>query len=157
MPHLRQQIRDAVAARVTGLTTTQARVYLGRTRPLEQDHLPALFVFTRQEISRLLSLGRPRTTLRIVDLKVEGRVQLAAQGAGVDTAQACEDLLEDIALEVERKMFGEDTTFGRLVKDLVLTGTVKTVTAAGDRHEGSMLLSFDVSYATREAAPDSAV
>ncbi|MEY2654030.1 MAG: hypothetical protein RLZZ524_1058, partial [Pseudomonadota bacterium] len=49
--HLRQQIREAVAGAVTGLTTTGARVYQGRVYPLEDAQLPGLTVSSLAEVS----------------------------------------------------------------------------------------------------------
>jgi len=155
MPHVREQIRDGFAVRLAGLATTGSRVMKGRVRPLEIGFLPTLFIFTRHEVSKPISVGFPRTLRRTVGVHVEGRVQQAAV-AGVDAAEVCDDLLEAIAAEVEAAV-ASDVGFGHLVKDSVLTSTIKDVEASGDRHEGGIRLSYDVVYLTKENAPGVAV
>ena len=47
--HVRQQVRDAAVARLTGLPLTGARVFASRIRPIEQSQLPCLLVQTNDE------------------------------------------------------------------------------------------------------------
>lgn len=152
MPHVRQQIRDAFATRLTGLATTGGRVKKARARDLEADHEPTLFVFTRPEASKPISTAYPRTLLRTVTVHVEGRVQKQAASGVDETAEECEDELEAIALQVETAV-ATDPRFNKLVKDCVLTATIKDVTAEGDRHQGGIRLTYDVTYSTIENAP----
>lgn len=49
MSHLRQQIREAIVTRLTGLTTSGSRVYASRLRPLLDSELPAILVSTGGE------------------------------------------------------------------------------------------------------------
>jgi hypothetical protein len=50
--HLRQQIRAAMAAQLTGLATTGNNVYVSRTRALPQGaSLPALRIYTGRKKS----------------------------------------------------------------------------------------------------------
>lgn len=149
MSHVRQQIRDAVVARLTGLKTTAKNVMVGRTRPLPLDYDPTLLVYTTpaqsggQEAAKPLSLSFPRSIQRTMSLSIWGRVQ---------QADLPDDLLDVIAAEVETAM-ASDPTFGGLVKDSVLAGTVSQVDANGDRHEGGIRLVYSVIYITRENAP----
>ena len=87
MPHVRQQIRDQVAALLTGLITTGDRVFKSRMRP--QDQLPCLLVITADEDVETGSSGSMDRTLSVV---VRG---FAKGNAGLD------DTLDQIALEVE--------------------------------------------------------
>jgi len=54
--HLRQQIRGAVAAKLSGLTTTSTRVYQSRLHPLADSNLPCLLVNTDSEEIATLTL-----------------------------------------------------------------------------------------------------
>ena len=47
--HVRQQVREAVSTLLTGLTTTESRVYQSRITPLQANELPALLVATNGE------------------------------------------------------------------------------------------------------------
>lgn len=152
MAHARRQIRDAFAMRLTGLATTGPRVKKARARDLEDDHAPTLFIFTRQEASKPISTSIPRTLLRTVTVHIEGRVQMQAVD-GVETSEACEDVLEDIACEVETAV-ANDPVFGKTVKDSILVATVKDVEATADRHQGGIRLSYEVTYVTKETTPD---
>lgn len=149
MTHVRQQIREAAADVLDGLATTGANVLIGRTRPLTTDHPPTLLIFTPQETARALTLARPSTMQRSVTLSVQGQVAHAE-------AEDCENLLDTIAAEVETAIAG-DPTFGKLVKNTVLTSTVSRVEAKGDSHEGAIQLNFEVTYSTKENTPQIAI
>lgn len=152
MAHARQQIRDAFATRLTGLVTTGSRIKKARARDLDADHDPTLFIFTRQETSKPISTAFPRTILRAVTVHVEGRVQMQSED-GIETSEACEDALETIADEVETAV-ANDPSFGKTVKDCVLVATIKDIEATADRHQGGIRMSYEVTYATKENAPD---
>lgn len=149
MSHVRQQIRDAVVERLTGLNTTAKNVMVGRTRPLPLDYDPTLLIYTTpaqsggQETAGPISLSYPRTVRRTMSLSIWGRVQ---------QADPPDDLLDTIAAEIETAM-AADSTFGGLVKDSALAGTVSQVDANGDRHEGGIRLTYAITYVTRENAP----
>ena len=49
MPHIRKQIRDAIATAVTGLTTTGSRVHKSRVNDLAASELPLLAIYTTSE------------------------------------------------------------------------------------------------------------
>ena len=146
MPHARQQIRDAVAAALTGLSTTGDRVYAGRTRPLAKDHEPALLVYTSEESAEAHTQS-PRRLLRTLTLFVEGRV------SGADVP---DDTLDDIALEVETALAG-DADLGELIKDIVLVRTMTDTQAPGGAQVGEVRLQFAVLYRTTAAAPQTAI
>jgi len=42
--HVRQQLREAIATAITGLTTTSTRVFQSRVYPIEVGQLPCLVV-----------------------------------------------------------------------------------------------------------------
>ncbi len=147
--HVRQQIRDAIVAKLTGLTTTEDRCIVGRTRPLAQGYQPTLLVYTTpaasggQETVRDLSMGEPRLLQRTMMVSVVGHI---------NADHPPDDELDTVAAEVETAL-GGDSKLGGLVKDIILQSTVSQVDAAATRHEGAIRLVYNVYYFTRENAP----
>jgi hypothetical protein len=135
MPHTRKLIRDAVAEKVDGLPTTGGRVLIGRTRPLDKNHQPALLIYAREETSDRPMDGNPASLGRELTLAIEGRVV---------TSSPPDDLLDQIAFEVEGVM--RDTELNGLVFDTLLTRTSVDVVADGERHVGAIRLEYRVRY-----------
>ena len=147
MAHVRKQIRDAVVAALTGLATTGANVFSGRTHPLEQDHPPTLLVYAVSERSSLHAMGSPATLLRDLTIAIEGRVMMA----GVP-----DDTLEAIAAEVEVAMMA-DVSLNGLSQEVTLLATTINTQSPGQSHAGEVRLDYRVVYRTRENAPQTAV
>lgn len=153
--HLRTQIRDAVAERLTGLPTTADRVHVGRTRTLAAGLDPAILIYTRRETSDTDSQGSmgsaPRLARSLV-LIVEGR----ANAGGADAAQELEDLLDQIAAEIEPAMVA-DFSLGGLTQEVTLTATETEIIAPGETHEGRIALTYRIGYRAAENDPTAAV
>lgn len=100
MAHARTQIRNAVIGRLAGLPTTGNRVYPGRVLPIDPDRLggPALRVFCGDEEVQSMTIGSPSVEQHDLVIHVDGIVK-----AAVDL----EDLLDQIALEVQQAMTPE--------------------------------------------------
>lgn len=145
MAHVRKQIRDTVVAALTGLTTTGAEVYAGRTRPLSADHAPTLLVYAVSERSEIHSQGGK--LLRDLTLAIEGRVM----SAGVP-----DDTLDTIAFEVETAMMA-DPSLGALTLEVTLTSTRIATQSPGENQAGEIRLEYRVLYRTAESAPNLAV
>lgn len=147
--HARKQIRDAVAAGLTGLPTTADRVYVGRTRPLSASHEPTLLIYMRSETAERTVQGAPGKVTRRCTLHIEGRVSMA----GVP-----DDLLDQIAAEIEAGMtalidFGTARVFGGLASNAQMTATEIVAEADGERHIGGVRVEYLVTYRTVEGAP----
>jgi hypothetical protein len=147
--HVRKQLRAAAKDLFAGLVTTGSRVYVGRARQLAAAHKPSLLIYTRNEDAGTSSSGNPATLRRTCDLVLEGRV------LGGD-AEEVEDLLDDIASEIERKL-GANATFDGLAKAVGLTRTETDVQAPGEHLNGKITMTFGVLFHTHEGAPDVAV
>lgn len=150
--HLRTQIRRAVKDRLTGLPATAERAYVGRTRPLAAGSDPALLIYTRRENSETDSQGSSPRLARSVTLIVEGR----ANATGADAAEDLENLLDQIAAEVEPAMVA-DWSLGGLAQEVTLTSTEIEIVAPGDTHEGRIALQYRIGYRTTECDPTSAL
>ena len=77
MAHLRQSIRERVAADVTSLVTTGANVFQSRIFPVEDSKLPCLLVYTTSEDSEVTEMASPRPMTRILNVVVQGVVGAA--------------------------------------------------------------------------------
>jgi len=106
MSHARTQVRGAVAALVTGLTTTGFRVFQSRIRPQAESSLPCLLVTANDEQ---------------VEASVDGiltrNLSIAIRGIAMGNS-SLDVLLDQIALEVETAMAAVPrATFDRLEVD----------------------------------------
>jgi hypothetical protein len=149
MPHARQQIRDFVAAGLGALATTGGNIFIGRTRPLGLNHPPALLIYTRAETSVRAVMGRPPGQERPVMLHIEGRVATAAPP---------DDLLDTIAAEVEVGVaalidYNAGIFFGGLAQNVDLISTDAFAKAEGEKHIGSIVLQYRVTYRVAEGNP----
>lgn len=146
MSHVRQQLREAAEARLTGLPVTGPRVFKHHYALGEGDY-PALRVTTMNETSERLGDFECGILLRDVELLVE------AWATGRDDL---EDTLDDIAAEVEAAI-GLDETFDGVAVDTVLSGTEKAVDPAAERRVGQLTLTFTVRVQTHPGAPETAI
>ena len=154
MAHVRSQIRDAVATRLTGLVTTGSKVFRSQNFPNQPGLIPSLIIYTRSDVAsyddEAASMGPP-TPARTIDLRVKGY----ARGAAT-TLDTPDDQMDTIAAEVETAMF-TDHTFGGLAIETQLGDTEITVDGEGDQAHGVIDIGFNVTYRTVEGAPETAV
>ncbi len=143
--HARQQIREAVAGLVAGLTTTGANVFQSRVYNLQESELPGLLVYTTTETdSEPQSIGYPRRMLRVVEVVVEGKAQATAN---------LDDTLDTISEEVEVAL-GADPALGLAAAiDTVHAGTDIELSGDADQPIGSVTMRFNVAYMVTEDAP----
>ena len=140
MSHARQQIREAVATLVTGLTTTGGNVFQSRVYRLQASELPALLVYTNSE-----TVERSHMTsglVRELTLRVEG---IAKALVNID------DTLDTIGAEVEAALGGQEPAG---VEDLVLQSADVTINGEGEQQVGAIVMDYLVRYRTNEAAPE---
>lgn len=146
MPHQRENIRDAIVAAVTSLTTTGSRVYRTRVYPLASDKLPGLVVYCRSETSeREVLIGLPSRLVRVAQFVVEGYARATAD---------VDETLDDIASEVETAIGGAQ--FTGAARDCTLISTDIDFSNGGDVPLGIVRMTFAVTYRTSETNPTSA-
>lgn len=146
--HLRQQIREAVATQLSGLTTTSTRVYQSRLHPLSDSNLPCLLVSTEDEEVRAVGLHSQPLLERTVRLTVRG---VAKAVSNVD------DLLDTMAKEVETAIgTAADQTFGGLVKRIDLTGLRAEMDDGLEKPVGIVSIFYNVVYFCHAGAPTAA-
>jgi len=62
--HVRQQIREYFGSTLTGLTTTGSNVYESRVYTLQDNTLPSLVIYTKNETSEPIVIGTNRLMSR---------------------------------------------------------------------------------------------
>lgn len=148
MAHVRQQIRDKFVSLVTGLATTEGRVFKTRLYPLHDENLPGLCVSigpeenVRDEEDAVETIQR-----RGLEVYIDARAKVVA---GLD------DVLDTILAEVETVVFA-DRFLGGLVASLDLEAVEPELLAEQDQPVGSLLMIFKVVYLTEEGAPEIAL
>ena len=88
MPHVRQQIRDAVKTVLTGLTTTGNNVDVARVYDVDTTRLPHWTVSTPSEQAGDTNRGAKQ--FRTLTVQAEGRVKATSNYAGVADTIAAE-------------------------------------------------------------------
>lgn len=142
MAHVRTQLRTAIVAALTGLATTGARVYAGRSLPLGVT--PALAIYTWPDTPTEDSEGKC-VILHALTVEVQGYFS-----GGTD------DDLDQIAVEVEGAMY-TDQTFGGLAQWVELGPQDAARGADGEKIEGVILMQYSVGYLAQEGAPEAAL
>ena len=145
MPHARKQVRDAVIALVTGLTTTTTNVFNNRLYDFKEADLPCLNVLDLPDDESVeLSEMSGKTNQRMLSLRIEGRAKATAN---------LDDTLDLIASEVETVLDGAEPAGAKLC---TLVSTSKQQSEGSQPH-GLITLDFDISYNTVRGAPDTIV
>lgn len=148
MAHIRTQVRDGVEAALKDLPSTQNRVFVTRTYPLDHRRLPALLVYVLDERSEPVEMGPGRDMERQMSVTIEA----IADGKGYD------DELDQIALEIEAAL-AQSNYLGGLVKELYLQSTnldLATGRERGEKRKGILTLSYMALAVTPETQPQTA-
>ncbi len=149
--HLRQQIRDALKAKLIGLPITGSNVF-GRGNPLCDDQLPALRIKTMSEaIGQRAPVdeddGVSRLSLRKLVFEIEAILKTSADVEnGVDAAT----LAVEQAISTDRRL-------GGLARDLRLMNTDIQDDFAGEMPAVVGKLTIEVDYLCDESAPTAAI
>lgn len=149
MAHARTQIRNAIVAAVTGLTTTGSSVFSSRVWPIQQSELPALVVYNDGDAvdgDMTTGLLGARKYSRVVSVIVES---YAVGVSGV------EDQIDQIEVEVMIAL-SADPTLGGLAKSLTMVRSGITLSES-DQPVATSRMAFDVMYRHSEADPATAL
>jgi hypothetical protein len=136
MAHFRQQIRERVATTLTGLATTGSNVFQSRVYPIEENKLPCLLIYTKDETSEPLAMSPPRSIEKVLNLVVE---------AYVKTNNNFDDTIDTICKEVEEALY-TDRLINNLAKDSFLTNTEINFNSDGDNPVGIVVMTFEIAY-----------
>lgn len=140
--HVRQQLREAVTAAVTGLSTTGSRVYQSRVYPLDTSSLPCLLVTSDGDKSEAITVHSPYQQERATTIRIEG---VAKAVSNID------DTLDTISKEVETAIAGSSTA---IVKGLIYRGAQIDYDGSGEQPIGKVTMIFAKDLYTLSNAPD---
>jgi len=143
MPHVRQQIREAAATLLTGLTTTGIRVSQSRMRPRADALLPALLIETNEE----------QITPNTIGTNLQRDLTLTVRGVAKATSNL-DDTLDTIASEVETAIAG-GSTFSGLAAQTALQRITVDFDDSTDKPVGVVALDYLVTYFTNAGTPGS--
>ena len=146
MAHLRQSIRERVAADVTSLVTTGANVFQSRIFPVEDSKLPCLLVYTTSEDSEVTEIASPRPMTRVLNIVIQGVVSAAQP----------DDTLDLISKEVEVAL-AADVSINSLANNSFLSSTEIDFNADGAKPIGTVVLNYSVEYRNLDNNPESAI
>ena len=146
MAHVRRQIREAIAAAVTGLATTGARVFQSRIYPLRDADLPCLLIIAGDEQIEQENMVAGGELTRELTLTVRGVAKATAD---------LDDTLDGIAEQVEPVLNG--ATLGNLAKNCQLAGIKAEMDEALEKPVGIITLEYRILYFTTPASPGTAL
>lgn len=141
MAHVRTQLRDLVKAALDVSLIAGGRVHIARTYPVEEAELPAVLIYTNNE---LVEPGTGRKWIRTVELIIHV----------IDKGDTIDQKIDDLSITVEETI--TKTIFNGLIRQVDFTGTDKTFQDGGNYQIGHAILKFDVVYITNENNPETA-
>lgn len=144
MSHVRQQIRDYVAAI---LSPVAASVHTSRVYELEANDLPAIKIYSLSEASEFDTSGFPRGIKRELQLVVE---------VVVKSTLSFDDRIDTLCARIESIMSG-DVNLGGLSKDVYLEVTSIDLSDGGEMPHGTANMSWIVKYRIRETDSETAI
>ncbi len=143
--HARKLVREAAKADLTGLPTTGVNVFTSRVSPLLTTEMPGMFIMLRDERGDLeeQALGMLART---------GQLVIEAWRQGAD---GLEDELDEIAAEVEAKIYGNTPTLAALLMNIGAPITQIEIPSGDDnsRRTGIIRILFPVVYRTAISDP----
>lgn len=148
MSHARQQIREAVASRVTGLTTTGSNVH--ESWVYSHDTLPDLSVYTGREI--VLEEGKTLGNRQRIGLEIV----IEARAKPAEGEDSYDDQLDTICAEVQTAM-AADSDLGGLMELCVYQGMDPDRSGALERPSGIARMLYRGIYRIAANAPQTLV
>jgi len=146
MSHARQQIREAVAALLTGLATSGPRVYQERTRPLDAADLPGLVITTDEERINDETVAFPPTQMRELTVTVT---------AVARATSALDDTLDTMVAEVEAALYASvaANTLSSKVKAMALESIAVGLDDSLDKPAGRAVMTWRTVFHTTAGVP----
>lgn len=137
MSHVRTQIRAALVAHLTGLSTTGTAVFGQRTRP-NTDVLPYLKVWIGDDSGEMTTVGTDYIEQRSADLVIEAYAKDSAD---------MESVLDQIALEVQQRIAtATDLSFGGLIKMILAPRIEPDVDDSLEKPCGVNRITYPITY-----------
>lgn len=144
--HVHKQIRSALVTKLTGLTTSGARVYANRLYPMDSANLPGLRIYADSETAEVVSIHAPQLQTRELSVAVEA-CALAASGL--------DDTLDLMSKEVEIAL-SSGLTVGSTTLVVSYTG-MSYEDEAADKPVGVKRMTFSIPFEVAANAPDTLI
>jgi hypothetical protein len=144
MSHARQQLREQVAAALTGLSLTGTRVFQSRFYPLERTDLPGILVFIDEDSIDYMSMSASPILKRETLVRVQA---VAKANADLD------DTLDTISAQIETAMHGASLS----AKSKNFIGTQIDIDSSGEQPVGTSTLTYRMMLFTTQADPQTAL
>jgi hypothetical protein len=146
--HVKIAIRDALVAQLTGLTTTEDRVYGDRLNPLDPENgdFPAIIVYSGPEEIEYVTAPAPRRMRRNLQYLI---TCWATQESSEDNLV---DKLLTMQAEVETAIF-QDRNLGGLILDGKITKSFPIMDNEGEFLQGNITIVYMATVNTREGTP----
>lgn len=149
MSHVRTQIRDRVATTLTGLTTTNTRVYKTRIYPMDAAAMPGICVYINSERSVEEDFS---TLIKEVDIVIDAYVRGASWDTNSDQVQA----------EVEAALYadysaGTDRYMDGLALSLEYVQADSQYVGDAEKPYGVLRMIYRAKYAITRGATDIAL
>ena len=144
--HLHKQIRSAVVTKLTGLTTSGARIYANRLSPLPDTTSPSLLVTLDEERAEGLTIHQPQAQERELTLSVS---------AIAKASSALDDTLDLMSKEVETAL-AAGITVGSTTLQVFYTG-MSFEDIQADKPVGVKRMTFTIPFTAMANAPDTLI
>lgn len=131
MSHIRTELRNAVAATITGLALTGSRVYKTRIYPLEEAKLPCLAVYVKSEQIEQATIGN-QNKKRSIEIVIDC---VAIANANLDST------IDTICGQVETALALNKNLNG-LALDVLLETTQIDIDASGEKPVGIAQMTY---------------
>jgi hypothetical protein len=141
--HLHKQIRSALVTKLTGLTTSGARVYANRLQPLPDALQPTLLITLDEERASGMTIHQPQAQDRELSVVVS---------AYAKAVSSLDDTLDLMSKEVEIAL-ASGITVGSRTLGVFYTG-MSFDDDQMDKPVGVKRMTFSVTYTAMSNAPD---
>ena len=142
--HARELIRKAIAAAVTGLTTTGTNVFTNHVYPYSAADLPNLSIYTASSPELVEDEGVMGSyQLRVLPVEIVARAKATAD---------LDDTLDDICAEVEIALMASSAV-SALVKDFRLISTEIEIEGEGEKPVGAARMEWQAIYRVNGDSP----
>lgn len=143
MPHLRTQVRHALRDQLIGLPTTGSNVHVNRTARLSERQLPAL----------VITAGLESASTEGLDGFIRREMEVQVDGYASADLDDLDDLLDQMALEVEQAMSAADLLGGLIKSEPELQRTEIGIDESGDKPIGRVRMIFKTITYTAAGQP----
>lgn len=144
MPHIRQQVREAMVSVITGQTSAGSRVYSNRVLPTAEAQLPFVSVSVVQDAAVRETIGPLGTTQRT--LEIEAKVYAKA-------TKDVDDVLDGIASSIEAAVYADDS-FGGICRYCQIEETTIDFASEAETTIGELTMTFEAQTRVRPADPE---